>query len=121
MNRIQERLFEIQPTPIPGLNDHYINGQKVTRMAYVVAFRRLFLEDAVVQRVRVTIEPRETEKEDGDSAAQAQQTEKHMHRSPHPRLTHISSANDLPPGWGQVQWPPRRNGQVHQEEDLPDA
>lgn len=88
-------IFEIKQTDIPGLHDHFINGEKVTRMTYVVEARRVFLEAALGQTVRVSVE---STLEDGE----AKQTEERHQPSP-PRLARVSSV----PSGGWVERLPR--------------
>lgn len=84
--------LEIRPNPLtPGLDDHFINGRKVSRTEYAVFARRLFLEAAIGHQVHVRVEAAQGQKHEEKDTAQAQQAEERHGPTP-PRLVRVSSA-----------------------------
>lgn len=75
-----EIIFEVRETDIPGLDDYFIDGVKVPRMRYIVEARRVFLEAAVGNTLRINVE-------------RAPQGEEETYQPSPPRLVSISSVS----------------------------
>ncbi len=88
-----EIIFEVRETDIPGLDDYFIDGVKVPRMRYIVEARRVFLEAAVGNTLRISVEK---------AVDEAEQAEERRQPSP-PKLVRVSSA----PSGGWVERLPR--------------